>query len=391
MSNSDFEKQMWALEAYASSAKILPRAKTAEELIQGVCAGISNQYPYVISWVGIAENDTQKSVRVAGISGKARAYAEGIIVTWDGEKSSGQGPTGEAIRSGRSQVMNDSFTELKFTPWADRAKQYGIRSSVAIPMFGNEKIIGALMVYATEPHAFLPPELRLFEDLANEIGYGLASLEARAKLEKEIEKKELAQKKLLESLELTIVAMGATMEMRDPYTSGHQKKVASISQSIASQMGWPKDRIQGLKMAALVHDIGKVSIPSELLTKPSRLSIIEYALMKEHVTNGYLILKDIPFVWPIAETVRQHHERMDGSGYPRGLKGEEILPEARILAVADIIDSMSTHRPYRPALGLDKALTEINSRAGKDLDVEVVAAAQKIFETGELKSLLNEI
>lgn len=383
MSNQ-LEKQLWALEAYANAAKVLTHAKTPTELIQGVCEGITNQYPYVVAWVGIARNDLYKTVQVAGMSGEAKAYAENIDVSWASDNPKGQGPAGEAIRSGKSNVIDDAQTNKKFSPWRERLKTHGICSSAALPIFIGEKVIGVLMVYASTTNAFQSAELKLFESLAHEIGYGIGALEERASLEKEKKLRELTQKKLMESLELTITAMSTTMEMRDPYTSGHQKKVAQISEAIARELGWSEDKIHGLRMAALVHDIGKVSIPAELLVKPSKLTEIEYALMKEHVNNGYLILKEIPFVWPIAEMVRQHHERLDGSGYPLGLKGDQILPEARILGVADIIDSMSSHRPYRPALGLEKAINEIVSRAGKDLDEEVVAAAKKLFRDGKL-------
>lgn len=391
MTDNHLEKQLWALEAYANSAQVLSHAKTPEELIQGVCEGITKQYPYVIAWVGIAENNPEKTVRVAGISGKAKAYAQGIVVTWDENKPSGRGPTGTAIRLAEPQIMRDSESDPNFAPWRARAEIYGIRCSVGIPIFADEKVIGALMVYTCVPDSFSPAEIDLFQNLANEIGHGLTLLQERALLEEERRKREVAQQRLFDSLELTISAMATTMEMRDPYTSGHQRAVAKIAEAIAKEMGLDQGFIQGLKMAALIHDIGKVSIPSELLTKPTKLSPIEYSLMKEHVNNGYLILKDIPFPWPIADMVRQHHERLDGSGYPQGLKGDQILLGARVLAVADIIESMSSHRPYRPALGLNRAMQEVvsESEQGK-LDPEVVRAAVKLYERGELGEKMDK-
>ena len=391
MTGNYLEKQLWALEAYANSAQVLSRAKTPEELIQGVCEGITKQYPYVIAWVGIAENNTEKTVRVAGMSGKAKAYAQGIVVTWDGSKPNGRGPTGTSIRLGEPQIMRDSELDPNFAPWRERAAMYGIRCSVGIPIFSYEKVIGALTVYTCEPDSFSSAEIELFQNLANEIGHGLTLLEERELLEEERRSREQVQQRLSDSLELTIGAMATTMEMRDPYTSGHQKAVAKIAQAIAGEMGMDKDAIHGLKMAALIHDIGKVSIPSELLTKPTKLLPVEYSLIKEHVNNGYLILKDIPFPWPIAEMVRQHHERMDGSGYPQGLKGDQILIGARVLAVADTIESMSSHRPYRPALGLNRAMQEVisESEQGK-LDPEVVRAAVKLYERGELGEKMDK-
>lgn len=384
------EKQVWALEAFANSAHVLTHSQTPQALMEGVCECITHQYPYAIAWVGIAENDPQKSVRVVGMSGQAKAYAQGIAVSWDEHQLSGQGPTGRAIRSDEPKVVNDTELDPSFEPWRERARAYGIRSSVGVPIHGDGKVLGALMVYATVPDAFTPPELRLFQSLANEIGFGLIALENQVKLKEEKRQAELAREKLLKSLEMVIGAMATTMELRDPYTSGHQRQVAKIAEAIAAEMGWDADSILGLKLAAMIHDMGKVSIPAELLTKPSKLTKLEYALIQEHANNGYLILKDIPFVWPIADMVRQHHERMDGSGYPQGLHGDQILPGARVLAVADTIESMSSHRPYRAALGLERAMQEVMSRAGKDLDAEVVNAAAKLFDQKALTRLLEQ-
>jgi putative nucleotidyltransferase with HDIG domain len=180
------------------------------------------------------------------------------------------------------------------------------------------------------------------------------------------------------------------MEWRDPYTAGHQKRVASIATAIAKKMGWGDTAIQALYMAAMVHDIGKVAVPSEILTKPTRLTDLEMQMVQGHVESGYQILKDIPFPWPIADMVRQHHERLDGSGYPHGLKGDQICQEARILAVADTIEAMATHRPYRPARGLAAAMDEVRAEAGEKLDIKVVDAAFEVFNSnGEMQELIE--
>jgi len=172
--------------------------------------------------------------------------------------------------------------------------------------------------------------------------------------------------------------------MRDPYTAGHENRTADIAYAIGKEMGWPEGRLQGLRMAAMVHDIGKISIPSELLNKPSRLTYEEFELVKGHPESSYAILKDIPFTWPIAEIVRQHHEKLDGSGYPQGLKGDEILAEAKVLTVADIVEAMAAARPYRKGLGLEVALAEVESQAGTLLDAEVVGICTRLFREGHL-------
>ncbi len=178
----------------------------------------------------------------------------------------------------------------------------------------------------------------------------------------------------------TIQALVKSMELRDPYTAGHQERVALIACAIAKELGWQKDRIEGLRMAGLIHDIGKIAVPSEILTKPSALSEFEEKIVREHPEHGYELLKDIEFPSPIATIVRQHHERLDGSGYPFGLSGDQILPEAKLLGIADSIEAMASHRPYRPARGLSFAIEQIKSEAGKQLDSHMVAVAAKLFE-----------
>jgi putative nucleotidyltransferase with HDIG domain len=200
------------------------------------------------------------------------------------------------------------------------------------------------------------------------------------------QKRREAEEKLQETLESLKRAVGTTiqvlvsaLESRDPYTAGHQSRVANLACAIATEMGLSKDKIDGIRMAGIIHDIGKLSIPSEILTKPTKLTEIEYSLIKEHCRSGYEILKDVESPWPLAEIVYQHHERMNGSGYPRNLKGDEILMEARILAVADVVEAMASHRPYRPALGIEAALDEIIKNKGIFYDDAVTGACLKLF------------
>jgi PAS domain S-box-containing protein len=185
--------------------------------------------------------------------------------------------------------------------------------------------------------------------------------------------------KLVSAMNSTIEAIAMTVEMRDPYTAGHQRRVTRLACAIATRMNLPEDQISGLRLASLIHDIGKVRIPTEILTNPDGLSEAEFSMMKTHPRIGYEILKTIESPWPIARIVHQHHERIDGSGYPLGLSGDEIIPEARILAVADVVEAMASHRPYRPALGIDKALEEILQNRGILYDPEVVDACVSLF------------
>jgi putative nucleotidyltransferase with HDIG domain len=173
--------------------------------------------------------------------------------------------------------------------------------------------------------------------------------------------------------------MALTVETRDPYTSGHQVRVAKMATMIAKEMNFSPDQVEGVNMAAAIHDIGKLSVPAEILSKPSKLSDIEFQLIQIHPEAGYNIVKDIEFPWPIATIILQHHERINGSGYPKGLKGEEILPETRILSVADVVEAIASLRPYRPAYGIDIALEEISNMKGILYDTAVADACLRLF------------
>jgi PAS domain S-box-containing protein len=185
--------------------------------------------------------------------------------------------------------------------------------------------------------------------------------------------------RIKKALGATVQAMAVTVETRDPYTAGHQRRVADLSRSIATEMNLPADQIDGIRMAAIIHDLGKISVPAEILSKPTRLTALEFSLIKTHSQSGYDILKDIDFPWPIARMVLEHHERMDGSGYPQGLIAEEALLESQILAVADVVESMASHRPYRPALGIDAAVKEIENNRGTLYDNAVADACLRLF------------
>lgn len=168
--------------------------------------------------------------------------------------------------------------------------------------------------------------------------------------------------------------------MRDPYTAGHMKRVANLSSAIAVEMGLSETCVKGIYMGAMIHDIGKISIPAEILTKPTRLTDLEYRMIKEHTSSGNEVLGEIAFPWPIAEIAHQHHERIDGSGYPRGLKGDEIILEAKIVAVADVVEAMASDRPYREGLGMDIALEEITKNRGTQFDEDVVDVCLALFK-----------
>jgi putative two-component system response regulator len=191
-----------------------------------------------------------------------------------------------------------------------------------------------------------------------------------------------AEGRLKEALGGTVAAMGAMVEMRDPYTAGHERRTAELVVAIGRQLGLDEAEIEVLDLTARMHDIGQIAVPAEILTRPGRLSQNEFTLIKAHPQVAYDILATIDFGRPVAEVILQHHERLDGSGYPRGLKGDDILLDARVLSVADVVEAMSSHRPYRAALGVEAALAEVSAGAGTLYDASVVAACEQVFRAG---------
>ncbi len=199
----------------------------------------------------------------------------------------------------------------------------------------------------------------------------------RMEAEKEMQR---SLRKVRQSLDGVIQAMVLAVEIRDPYTAGHQRLVADLACAIAREMGLPEDRVEGLQMAGVVHDLGKISVPSEILSKPGKLTEIQFDMIKMHPEVGYEIIRNIDFPWPVATIMLQHHERMHGSGYPEGLAGDDIMLEARILDVADVIAAMASHRPYRPSLGIEKALAEVSMNRGRLYDSDAVGACLTLFK-----------
>jgi PAS domain S-box-containing protein len=191
--------------------------------------------------------------------------------------------------------------------------------------------------------------------------------------------------RIRKALGSTVQAIAVTVETRDPYTAGHQRRVADLARSIATEMNLPAEQIDGIRMAATIHDLGKISVPAEILSKPTKLTALEFSLIKTHAQSGHDILQDIDFPWPIARMILEHHERMDGSGYPNGLSGDNILMESRILAVADVVESMASHRPYRPSLGIEAALEEIEKNKGALYDNTVADACLRLFREKRYK------
>ncbi len=345
-------------------------------LLEDMCRVVVEAGGFPMAWVGYAMTDEARTIRPMAQFGESAAeYVATLDLTWaDSER--GQGPTGRAARSGHIQVAKDIVTETGFIPWRKRALELGYRSSVALPLRTNHEVLGTLNIYAAEVGEFGEDEVGLLAELAADLAFGIVTVRTRAKQHESAHKLEKA-------LENTIQAIATTIETRDPYTAGHQRRVSRLAAAIARDMGLDEERVTGVQRGAEIHDIGKIYVPAEILNRPGKLSDIEFSMIKTHPQVGYDIIKDIDFPWPIAEMILQHHERLDGSGYPHGLTGNAISLEAKIIAVADVVEAMMNHRPYRPALGLDSALEAIDRGSGRLFDAAVVAACTRLLGSGE--------
>ncbi|RLE37561.1 hypothetical protein DRJ17_06335 [Candidatus Woesearchaeota archaeon] len=255
---------------------------------------------------------------------------------------------------------------------------YPGKESVIMRIAYNGKLLGLLILSLAPSISVKDEEKYLLIEVANDIAFGLHNIEMEEKDKILKQKLQLSYQKLQKTMEGAINTIAKIVETKDPYTSGHQQRVSKLAETIARKMKLPQEKIERIRISSLVHDVGKISVPAEILNKPTKLTEIEFNLIKDHSQAGYDILKLIKFPWPIEKIVLQHHERLEGSGYPRGLKGEDIIIEARIIGVADVVEAMSSHRPYRPALGVGAALEEISKNKGILYDPEVVDICIKL-------------
>ena len=368
-----------ALSTLSAVNKSLVRATSEDELLQSICQSIVKQRGYQLAWVGYAQHDENKSVRIMAHAGHDEGYLDAMQITW-AETKRGMGPSGRAVRSGTTMVCQDIANDPSYLPWRDEALKRGYSANIALPLLnGDNTVFGILNVYAAEANAFTANEIALLEEMARDLAFCVRSLYVRHERDLAQDKVQQQLAQLQDSLEDTMRAIAAIVEMRDPYTAGHQIRVADLAAAITKQMGLSAEQAHVIHLAGTVHDLGKINVPAEILSKPGKLTDLEFGLIKVHPQAGYDILKGINFPWPIAQMVLQHHERFDGSGYPQGLKGEDILLEARILSVADVVEAMSSHRPYRPGLGIDVALEEITKNRGIFYDPQVVDACVALF------------
>jgi PAS domain S-box-containing protein len=359
------EERRRMLELRGRVNALITDAPDEPSALQHLCDVVVRDGGYDLAWVGVLSEGGDGLLEIPFSSGVTDYLYEGIVSTLESD-SRGNGPTGTAFRTGRTQVANNFTVQVGYEPWRQRAEDFKLSSAIALPFSASSKMV--LNVYDRHIVAFDDVLVEGFQEIVHEVELGCALLRSKTECQRIIAG--------------TIRALARLTEARDPYTQGHQARVGDLSAAIATQLGVDEDLVRLIQMSGQVHDIGKITVPAEMLTRPGRLSNLEFEIVKTHCAVGNEILRSASLPWPIPEAAWQHHERLDGSGYPRGLKGDEIILPARILSVADVIEAMMNHRPYRPALGYEQAIAEVTAGRGTLFDPDVVDACRAVFDAG---------
>ena len=371
------EKSNRALRTLSGCNEALVHATDEMQLLDELCRIIVDTGGYRLAWVGYMEGKEEGSIRPVAQAGLDGLFREDSNITWLRLEQCSITP---AANSARPVVIQDIFRDCCCDPCHEEAKSYGYRSVFVFPLITEGKVLGVFSIYADGPDAFGEEETKLLTELGGDLAFGIETLRTRAEHKKAEEQRKRSAEELHTALIQTVQAMGLTMEKRDPYTAGHQQRVAELAVAIAQELGLPDEKIEGILLGAMIHDIGKLCVPAEILNRPGQLTDAEFAIIKSHPQVGYDIIKDVDFPWPVSKIISQHHEHLDGSGYPNGLKEDDIILEARILAVADVMEAMASHRPYRPSLGIDVALKAIKENRGTFYDPDVVDACLRLIE-----------
>lgn len=335
----------------------------SSSLVTAIANGMQSQGVYLLLPSPITGN--YATYAYCGHKGKGRLffYSSSLLVT--------------ALRQQNTILDSndiDVIPSLVSLSHSDRQALEKNDIEMLVPLKGERDLAGMLLLSKKISHTpYTNEERRLLQEVADNIAGNVESANKYASIKQR-------HSELQQALDGVIHAVSSVVETRDPYTAGHQRRVAELARAIAREMGLPEWQVMGIHVAGLLHDVGKVAVPAEILSKPGKITPSEFAIISNHCRVGYEILQKIDFPWPVTKAILQHHERIDGSGYPDHLYGEEIVIEARILGVADVVEAMSSHRPYRPALGLSKALQEISQASGVLYDSKVVHACLRLLQ-----------
>jgi PAS domain S-box-containing protein len=361
-----------ALLTLSAGNEALVRAGSEENLLERMCNILVSVGGHRVVWIDLTDRPNGRELRPAASATVDEAAHFGRTRIPCGDSLA------RAMASGEPELIVDIHSDALCTECRDALAAAGCRAGAVLPLIANHGLIGTLSIFAETAESFDKAELELLRELADDLAFGIQAQRTHAEQERSVAR-------LQQTMESTILALANTLELRDPYTAGHQRRVAALAKAIAQRLSVDAERAEAIYLAGMIHDIGKIYVPSEVLTRPGRLTPLEYSLVQTHVEAGYGLLQPIEFPWPLAEIIYQHHERLDGSGYPRGIRGDEITLDARIIAVADVVEATSAHRPYRAGLGLEAALEEIEAGKGQLFDPAVVDGCVALFREGSFR------
>jgi PAS domain S-box-containing protein/putative nucleotidyltransferase with HDIG domain len=365
-----------ALKVVTECDQILVRATDERKLLSDICQIIVDVGGYKFAWVGVMPDDKAGTVQPVAYAGAGTGYLDNLHIRLTPEERE---PVSQALLTRKPQIIRRLNAYPARAAWRSHALSHGYAAMIALPLNEDDHIFGTLNIYSAEADVFDAEEVKLLTELSEDVAYGIASIHTRSQHKTAAEELQNSYRKLSTIFEQTVNALASAVGKRDPYTTDHQRRVTALASFMGQELGLPEEQVNGIRLAGMLHDIGKLAVPSEILSKPTRLSEAEFTIIKTHPMVASEILKAIEFPWPISEIALQHHERIDGSGYPQGLTKNNILPETRILSVADVVEAISSHRPYRPAYSLEYTLEEISKNKGIIYDADAVDVCLTLF------------
>lgn len=375
-----------SLQVVANCIRGMLRESDEAHMLHTICKVAVNSGLYRTAWIGRAEQDEKKTLHLLASHGHAQEISQLPDPTW-GDTEDSRTPMGVAISTGKTSVVQDLAHDPKFSTFRRFAVKNHLASAVSLPLYQGETIWGGMTFYSDEPSAFSEEEIDALEILSASVAFGITALHSGPANKSSLLPTRQGGSKSTASLEKIIVALETVIEARSHYGTSNQRFVGEIGMAIAMEMGLTHEQAYGIRLAGIVHDIGEINVPDEILCKTGELTPDEYAQIQDHPQAGYDILSKLDLPWPLAQTVLQHHERMNGSGYPNGLSGDQILLEARIIAVADTLVAIAYQSQNHPHLGIPAALVEVEKGKGTLFDPAVVEAAIRLFREKNYQAL----
>lgn len=368
-----------SLKVVANCIREMLKEKDEPQMLHTVCKVAVNSGLFRAVWIGRAEQDDKKTLRPLAFQGHSLDLSQLPDSTWD-DSGDSRSPTGVAISTGKTCVVQDLMHDSKFSTFRRFAAKNHLASAVSLPLSQDEMVWGGMTFYSDEPSAFSDEEIDALEILSASVALSITELHSGPDHKTGLLPTTQSLGQSRANLEKIIVALETAIEARSDYGAPNQRLVGEIGMAIAMEMGLTHAQAYGVRLAGIVHDVGEIHVPQDILRKIGELTPDEYAQVKHHPQAGYDILSKLDLPWPLAQTVLQHHERMNGSGYPNGLSGDQILLEARIIAVADTIVAIAYQSQNHPHLGIPAALVEVNKGKGTLFDPAVVEAAVRLFQ-----------